>query len=316
MNKKRISIAIGLIISVIAAVVIVRQVDLTVVWKNVIGLSSTTLIVLLLIYLVNMLARAIRWKLIIKHRYNEKVSRVFDALSYGYMLNQILPAKIGEVARAEYLCRKSKNSRSYILGTIAVERVFDLIVIVMFLGVSVLFSETIQDIFNSKWISIILIIAGLFGVIVFLRNLYLLKKITVIFPEKVRTFFDRIVDNIAQSFKVFDSFKQVLIILGMSFGIWLLTSLMFFLIIKEIGIDVPGYAYFFIVSAGTFGMIIPSTSANVGVYHAVAMGALLVFMVPKEQALSFAIIAHAFDFFPALLLGGTVYLKNRLIRKK
>lgn len=315
MNKKRISIAIGLAISIGAAIMIIRQVDLTVVWQNVIGLSSSTLIVLILIYMVNMITRAIRWKLIIQHRYKEKVSRVFDALAYGYMINQILPAKIGEVARAEYLSRKSKNSRSYILGTIAVERIFDLMVIFMFLGVSVLFSKTIQDIFNSKWISIILIVAGLLGIIIFLRNFYWLKKLTVILPEKLRIFIDRIVDNVAQSFEVFNSFKQVLIILWMSFGIWLLTSLMFFLIIRDIGIDIPGYAYFFIVSAGTFGMIIPSTSANVGVYHAVAMGALLVFMVPKEQALSFAIIAHSFDFFPALFLGGTVYLKNRLIRK-
>jgi uncharacterized membrane protein YbhN (UPF0104 family) len=83
--------------------------------------------------------------------------------------------------------------------------------------------------------------------------------------------------------------------------IWSITLVMFFIIMKDLSISIPFYAYFFIVSAGTFGMIIPSTSANVGVYHAVAMGSLMLFMVPKEQALSFAIIAHAFDFFPNII---------------
>lgn len=42
------------------------------------------------------------------------------------MLNQLLPAKMGEIGRTEYLTRKSKNSRSFLLGTILVERIFDM----------------------------------------------------------------------------------------------------------------------------------------------------------------------------------------------
>jgi len=60
-------------------------------------------------------------------------------------------------------------------------------------------------------------------------------------------------------------------------------------------------------------MIIPSTSASVGVYHAVAMGALMVFMVPKTEALTFAIIAHAFDFLPSVILGAVIFGYGRLI---
>jgi uncharacterized membrane protein YbhN (UPF0104 family) len=74
----------------------------------------------------------------------------------------------------------------------------------------------------------------------------------------------------------------------------------------------PFYAYFFIIAAGILGMIIPSTSGGIGVHHAIATGSLLTFGVEPTKALSFSIIAHAFDFFPSVILGGLFFGYGRL----
>lgn len=302
-RNRRLSVFIGIVISLIAVVGILYFVDLNEVWQNLRKLSWEIIAVAIFVYGLGMVVRALRWFLIIAIRQKVSFYTVFKGLVYGYMLNQLLPAKIGEVARAEYLTRKSTPGRSFLLGTIAAERVFDMVVILLFLGISIVFSETIMSKIQAQWISVVVIVFGLTALIFLLHNVHLLKKITRYLPGKARGFTDRVLNNLALSFNVFKSIGSIFKILLLTLLIWLLTCLVFFLIIQDLDIEVPFYAYFFIVSAGTFGMIIPSTSANVGVYHAVAMAALMLFMVPKAQALSFAILAHAFDFFPAIIMG-------------
>ncbi|ALO15763.1 hypothetical protein L21SP5_02130 [Salinivirga cyanobacteriivorans] len=303
-RNRHLSVFIGIAISLLAIVGILYFVDIKEVWQNLRKLSWEIVMIAIAVYVLGMAVRALRWFLIISIREKVGFYTVFKGLVYGYMLNQLLPAKIGEVARAEYITRKSTPGRSFLLGTIAAERVFDMAVILLFLGISVVFSETIMSKIQAQWISVVVIVFGLTALVFLLHNVQLLKKITRYLPGKIRSFADRVLDNLADSFNVFKSFKSIFKILLLTLVIWLLTCLVFFLIIQDLDIEVPFYAYFFIVSAGTFGMIIPSTSANVGVYHAVAMGALMLFMVPKAEALSFAILAHAFDFFPAIILGG------------
>jgi len=316
--KEKNKLTLGLLISVLSILLIIVFVDLKAVWKNLQKLSWHTAVFISSLYLINMLFRAIRWRNII--RTNRKVDiqfmLVFKALIYGYALNQLLPLKIGEVGRAEYLTRRNKESRSLLLGTIVVERIFDVIIIIIFLGFSILFSDTVMSSFRSNVASVIIMIISFTGAVILFINLQFLKKITGCFPDKIEVFLNKIIDNIVHPLAIFNSSWRVVSVLLISLVIWSLTCFSFALIITDIGIEIPFYAYFFIVSAGTFGMIIPSTSANVGVYHAVSMGALMIFMVPKEQALSFAILAHAFDFFPSIVLGGILFGYGRLLNLK
>lgn len=303
-RNRRLSVFIGIVISLIAVVGILYFVDLNEVWQNLRKLSWEIIAVAIFVYVLGMVVRALRWFLIIAIRKKVSFYTVFKGLVYGYMLNQLLPAKIGEVARAEYLKRKSSSGRSFMLGTIAAERIFDMVIILLFLGIAIVFSETIMSKIKTQWVSIAIVVSGLILLVFLLYNVHMLKKLTKYLPAKINGFVDRVLDNLGESFYVFKSFGSIFKILLLTLIIWLLTCLVFFLIIRNLDIQVPIYAYFFIVSAGTFGMIIPSTSANVGVYHAVAMGALMLFMIPKDKALSFAIIAHAIDFFPSVILGG------------
>lgn len=306
-RNKRVSIIAGLLISLLATAGIVYLVDVHKVWQNLQKISWEIVLLSLFVFFLGMFLRALRWFIIISIRETVPFYTVFKGLVYGYMLNQLLPAKIGEVARAEYITRISKPGRSFLLGTIAVERIFDLVVIMLFLCISVVFSKTIMSKIQAQWLSVVFVFISLITLIYLLRNVYLLKKISVIFPTRVSSFIDRVLDNLGKSFDIFKSIRSLFKVFFLSLFIWLLTCFIFFLIIQDLDINVPFYAYFFIVSAGTFGMIIPSTTANVGVYHAVAMGALMIFMVPKDQALSFAIIAHGLDFLPNVLLGGVVF---------
>ena len=313
-RKQKYRVWLGLAISLIAVVIVVKSVDVQEIWSNLSKVSLGTIMSLFALYLLSMGIRAWRWGTIIKQRKQVAFGQVFRGLVYGYMLNQLLPAKMGELARAEYLVRTEKSSRSYILGTIAMERLFDLLVIFLFFVASVIFSASLMKQFKSNLfqVGLFLLIASLAVFAVY--NLRWFKRPAQLLPKKPREFVYRVIDNMADSFKVLRDSMLSAKALIMTLMIWALTCISLYIIASELSIMIPSYAYLFLVSAGTFGMVIPSTSANIGVYHAITMGALMLFMVPKEQALSFAIVAHAFDFFPAILLGsillGSSELKN------
>ncbi len=78
------------------------------------------------------------------------------------------------------------------------------------------------------------------------------------------------------------------------------------------GVSLPFHAYFFIVAVSSMGMVIPSSPGNIGVYHAIAMGAIMLFMVNKDTALAIAILANIFDLIPSIILGTLVLLKENL----
>jgi len=97
--------------------------------------------------------------------------------------------------------------------------------------------------------------------------------------------------------------------------IWALTLLSSFLILWGLDIYLQFFGYFFLVAAGVLGLIIPSTSGSIGVFHAVATGALVLLGVESEKALAYAIIAHAFDFFHNVIIGLVVMAYERLLFK-
>lgn len=295
-----------------AVVIIVLLVDMQEVWGNLKKLSLPVIAAVSSLYLLNMFIRTLRWKLIIAQRTGIRFNLVLKALIYGYTLNQLLPLKMGEIGRAEYLNRQTGESRSFLLGTIVVERIMDMFIILMFFGFSILFSETVLNNLKSNLFSVTFFISAFLGGFFLFLNLGIVKTLAKYLPPKAEQFIGHVIDNLTESVSLFTSYTKVSIVLLLSLLVWGLTCFSFYLIIKDLNISVPFYAYFFVVSAGTMGMIIPSTSANVGVYHAVAMGALMIFMVPDIQALAFAIIAHAFDFFPAVLLGAAFFIYGRL----
>jgi len=306
-NKRTAYIVIGLIISLSLAVILVKTVDMGQVWDNVRRLSLPTIFLVMAIYLINLLTRTYRWKYLICQKHHIEMKITLKALIYGYMLNQLLPVKIGEVARAEYLVQKQSISRGFLLGTIAIERVFDLIVIVMFLGISVLFSNLIKSHVKSNIVPIVLILSGLIMIFATLYHISKFKRLSRYFPSKIENTLNHFIDNLTSSSQLFHSISKFIALFLLSLTIWCLTCASVYVLLNSLGIKLPFYAYLFIVSAGTFGMIIPSTSANVGVYHAIAMGSVMMFTIPKEAALSYAIVAHAFDFFPAIILGGVLF---------
>lgn len=260
-----------------------------------------------------MAIRAARWKRLLKQEKIVPLGTVLSALGIGFMVNNVLPAKIGELVRAEFIARKEKLSRGFALGTVFVERMLDVLLLVFFLFISVIFSRAlVKIIYSNRW-SLFLIIFLIFFILFFLINKKYRERIfLIIIPKKFQTQLSNFFSKLSKSVSFLKKKKVFTKIIIQTMAMWLCTVLSYFIIIKGMGVSLPLYAYLFIVSASTIGMVIPSSPGNIGVYHAVAMGSIMVFMVDKDTALAIAIIVYAFDLIPNIIFGTVVLLKENI----
>ena len=78
-----------------------------------------------LVYLSSFPVRALRWRLILREQKLLSLKEVMASVFVGYMANNVLPARAGEIYRAHYLGRRVRMSRSGVAASIVVERTFD-----------------------------------------------------------------------------------------------------------------------------------------------------------------------------------------------
>jgi glycosyltransferase 2 family protein len=280
--------------------------------KNVLWEFNTkVLFVLLIIFIAGMILRSKRWQLLIRQREKIDNKLVFKALVYGYMINNLLPAKVGELARAEYLKRKKGISRSFILGTIFIERLSDLSIVMILFAFSLLFSKTSQAVFiHNQWI-IYLLALGMVLSVYFMFRPRFINRLIGLFPKKIKPRLEQIIISFTESIQFVNNRRLLTGVSFLTVLIWGLTLSSSYSILWGLGVTLPIHAYFFLITAGVFGMVIPSTSGGIGVYHAISTAALLLFNVAPEKALAFAIISHAFDFFPNIILGVILFVREK-----
>lgn len=301
---KRYKILIGIIISAVLLIAIFYSIDISILFQILKSFNYHILFILLLLYIIDIFIRSLRWKLITGIKSSTSWRAFFSALSIGFMTNNLFPAKIGEIIRSEIIVKKTNQGRSFIYGTVFIERLLDSLILLFFLSISIVFSETLLLLIKDQFYIIISgFIFVIFVIIIFYKSTRITNILFSIFPEKIKVRVLLIIDKALSSLKFLKSSHTSLKVFTLTILLWALTLFNFYLIMWSLNINLPFYAYFFIISFGALGMIIPSSPGNVGVYHAVSMSSLMLFGVEKEVALSYAIISHALDIFPSYILG-------------
>jgi glycosyltransferase 2 family protein len=303
---------IGIVISVIALIIIFSTVNIKDVFQTIKTFDKKYLLPLFLFFPVTIILRTVRWRFLVNQKNKTNFPTVLYALVFGFFANNVLPAKLGEVLRAEYLKRNTDNNRSFLLGTVLAERILDSILLLMFLIASIFFSKTILSIVSNNIWGILVIVLCLLLIVLFLINKKLQNIFIGIFPMKIKPVINKILINVSDSIRFYRDpilfFKVSLFTLI----IWIVPLVYYYFVLEGLGIEIPNYAYLFIVSMAAFGMIIPASPGNVGVFHGVIMASLMIFYPDKEKALVFAIITHAFDFFPSIFFGSLVLIKTNV----
>jgi len=231
--------------------------------------------------------RAIRWNLLLEpmgHKISS--SNALWSLSFGYLMNLTIP-RSGEVARATALYGVEKVPVDKSFGTIILERVVDLICMLGFLGLTLIFKyDAILAFYKNSGINInpnkILLVLGGLAVAGVLFFVFKNKFVNVPVLGKIIGFIDGILLGLTSIFKLKEKGKFILYTIGIWVSYYFAAYLVCFALPETSDFTLADG--FFIIVVGTLGMIIPA-SGGIGAFNlAMKYGFMALFLAMGKSA--------------------------------
>lgn len=284
---------LGLSFTLLALFFLSRMVD----WKHFVTLlGSVPLGILLLtvaLYLVSVLLRSFAWQLLLQRK--ATLYHTFITLNEGYFFNNIFPLRIGELARAVLMGRRTRQGVFSVLLTIVVERSYDLVI------AAGLFLATLPLAFSLAWaepaalLLLLVVGAGLF--ILYLaarRREWVEEKVASIGMRRqwVKRWVLPQIRSLMQGFSVLIRIEYFLGSLALIFAAWILAIVRDWVLIGTLVSDAPLWWAALGASAANIAGAIPSVMGALGTYELGGTGALTLVGMPGEAALAYLLIVH------------------------
>ena len=312
--KKKFSV--GLAISGLCLYLVFRNTDLGALRESLVAVHYSYLFISLIFIFLFTFFRALRWKFILDPLKKISTRNLFEVVMIGNLANNILPARIGEVVRAVVLGKTEGISKIASLATIVMERILDVITLVIIL----IIASRYLPLGGSK--NNIIIIAAtasvcflsLFLILLKYRQEWLFKtskKFLEPISPKIALHAQKSLHNFLEGLQVLKQGKHLIAISFLSGIIGLVLGAIYYFV--AIGFDIklslPGLL--FLLSVICLGIMIPSSPGFIGTFHYFCIQALFLLGVKdKNLALSYAIVVHLIQYIPESLLGLLFFWKK------
>jgi hypothetical protein len=269
--------------------------------------------------------RAFRWKYLLILQKNIPYLTVFSATCIGFFTNNVLPFRAGELLRAYVIGNRAEISKSSALATIVVERILDVLSLIL-IAISVVFFLPVPD--NAhfqtiKYFGILLIlvegavIAFCFMLLVWREfTLRLVDKVFTIFPKRAQSGSKKVINSFIDGLEILRSFRHLLLLFISSFIIWFAVFLQIYIVMRAFDIQM-GFTTMF--TAGlvdlvliSFALTIPSAPGFIGTYHAAAKEGLLIFSINPVTAAGFSVLIHASSYIPITIVGFFYFIRENI----
>jgi uncharacterized protein (TIRG00374 family) len=245
---------------------------------------------------------------------------LWRATTIGMMVNNVVPARAGEIARAYALTKEAPVPFATALASLAVDRLFDAIVLLLLAAIALLDPalSTTDTLAGRPLSSFALGAVGI--VVVLILGLYAL----VFFPSQLLRLFELFARRVSPTVeergkRVLETFMQGLSVLrrpahfaavfGWTVAHWLLNALGFWLSFKAVGIGAPFSAGLFLQAFIALGTAVPALPGVFGVFEYMSVQGRAVYGVGQEQAATWAIGYHLLSFIPITLLGAYYFAR-------
>ncbi|MFC1454920.1 lysylphosphatidylglycerol synthase transmembrane domain-containing protein [Candidatus Undinarchaeota archaeon] len=267
------------------------------IYAEISGANPTFLFWVLLIPPVNFLFRLTRWKLLLDSSAKVKISKLAPVFLAGIALSNLTPARVGEAAKALFLKKSERIRFSTSLGSIIWERLFDLIVLIVFavpffglllsrLSPNLVLFGQVSIIF--VFILILLVVTGMYYEKLGYKMLKFAEKIPILDKFVTEDFVNNFYKNSKQR-------KSVLLLaFVLTIIIWIVDGIVFYFSFKSIGITEFNYWFFIGIMAFTLLCGVASfLPGGLGSTDAVFVGIMVLYGVSKGQAAAGMLIGRA-----------------------
>lgn len=305
---------LGILISGLLLWFAFRDVHLAEVWEHVQEANLPLLVLSGIVVTLPFPLRALRWRPLLKPALPDSRFRPrFAATSIGFMANNLLPARVGEFARAYALSRLEPIRVSASLGSLVVERMFDGLIVVLLLLLALAapsFPEVSGRDFDAiaLWMGAVLL--GLFGLMLamVIRPESSIRRVEAVagrvLPRKISRPIVDALEAFLEGLAAVRDVRLVVEIFLWSLLTWLAAGLGTWIGFLAFDIHLPFVAAVFLQSVIALAVALPSAPGFFGVFEAAArVGLVEVWGVASSPALAFAIGFHIAGFIPITIIG-------------
>ncbi|HET7876969.1 MAG TPA: lysylphosphatidylglycerol synthase transmembrane domain-containing protein [Methylomirabilota bacterium] len=296
-------ILLGLLISAGLLVYVFWNVDAYAVGARLAATSWGWLAVCGALNVVALWIRSRRWRYLFPPEGHP--SHLFNALMIGFMGNNLLPLRAGEVVRVYVVSRRGARFWTAV-ATVVVERVLDVLAMGLILAL-LLFVMPIPAVL--RWSALVLMSLDLAAMVVLgfmaaapARCRALARRLVAWWPRLEAPLL-HILDTFHEGLRGVRAPGHVLPLVLWSAGIWVALALSIAAALQAARLDLPFSAAWVVLVFLGLGVSLPSSPGFVGVVQAAAVMALEMFAVPRTVALAFSFALHAAHFFPVTIWG-------------
>ena len=321
MNRS-LRVAVGLVISGVFLYLAFRGQDFGDIRDSLGRTNSWWLLPALALYGAGVYLRAVRWRILLRQvAPNTTSAKLFPIVVIGFMANNVLPLRAGEIVRSVVIGREFNVSKTGALATIAVERIFDGLTMLMFLAFSMTFVSLTSELQHLAIVSFIVfavLLLGL-GLLTFAGDLVsrMIQLVLGPLPRGVAIRVEELAQSFLSGLGVLRSRGDLGKVLGLSIGAWLLEASMYYVLAIGFGEQVRAVmdpaVTLLTTGVANLSTLIPGAPGYIGQFE---YGVKLVlngaFAVPESQALAYAILVHAALYFPITILGLVFWFRRSL----
>jgi len=251
---------------------------------------------------VSVWLRSFRWKYLFQSSSELDVFSLYKAEMVGHFGNNVLPLRLGEFMRAFMVSKDREVSKSYVLGTIILERAIDTISLIIIAVYLIIIST--YDIFLIK---------NIFWVIFFLLVIIISMSLISILMRNVKSEI-RFLKHLRELFLGIQSmrFAAVLPVILLSILIWIIYLLNIYFLQYAFNFNLDFIQILMILVFSYLALGVPAAPGMIGTYHAAIKFTIVdLFGLSSAQGNAFALVSHAYGYIFLTLIGLYYFMKGQ-----
>ena len=276
------------------------------------GANPALVLVAFLVFYAGFPLRGLRWAILLRGTgFRIGVKDSTEIIYLSWLVNCIVPAKLGDLYRAYLLRINSDASLSRTFGTVFIERILDIVTIAL-MGIAAGYwsfrngmPQAIQVIFGIALVVVAILVIALFTLRNFGRRI--LTALTFL-PHRIVEFYDRFEEGVFGALKM----RQLPGLGGLSVAIWMTEALRLYFVVLALnfpGVELGISGAVFVALIGSLLTAVPLSPAGLGIVEAGIVGVLtLVYGVSLPEATAIALLDRVISVFSVIVFGSILYL--------
>ena len=317
MKRARLVLAVlGLLLSAAAVYVLLRQISTRELARNIAQADPLWLAGACVLTVTGYWLRAVRWGEILSPEAKVAQGRLFATTMVGFLAINVLPARLGELVRAYALARSERIKAGTVLGSVVIERIFDLAALAGFWALSLLFAPYPSWFRRSGYVTILLSVAVTAGLWLLHASHYdadsLASRIRRFLPRRLTGPIEGPVASFAAGLRVLGKPSTMGVAGLLTLAMWIVTGAVFLMVGQSMGLALPLWSPLLLAFVVCVAIMVPSSPGFIGVLELSCVLGLSLLGVDRSRATAYGVLYHLTQIVPLVLFGGFFALRGRI----